>query len=111
VSGGDRREQVDALLADASGSPDPVVIAGDLNSHGLGEQFVKGGYAWLTRNVGPTTSEMGVLRLAYDHVFAKGLAPFAPGPDAGVVRDNKKASDHKPVWALIDSDEPAAPVP
>jgi endonuclease/exonuclease/phosphatase family metal-dependent hydrolase len=102
VSGGSRREEVDTLLEDAADSPDPVVIAGDLNSHGLGEQFVKGGYVWLTRDVGPTAWEVGVLRLAFDHVFAKGLRAATPGPAAGVVRDNKKASDHRPVWALLD---------
>jgi endonuclease/exonuclease/phosphatase family metal-dependent hydrolase len=104
VSGAGRRDEVEALLADAAESPDPVVIAGDLNSHGIGEQFVKGGYTWLTRSVGPTTWEMGVLKLAYDHVFTKGLAAV-PGPAAEVVRDNKKASDHRPVWVLIDGSE------
>src|SRR5262245_40345857 len=102
VSGGARQEEVATLVADAAGSPDPVVIAGDLNSHGLGEQFVEAGYTWLTRDVGPTTSEMGVLRLAYDHVFARGLQAALPAPAAGVVRDNKHASDHHPVWVLLE---------
>ncbi len=109
VSGEGRHDQVEALLADAANSPDPVVIAGDLNSHGLGEQFVKGGYEWLTRDVGATASEAVVLRLAFDHVFAKGLHAATPGPAAGVVRDNKKASDHRPVWVLIDVGTPAEP--
>ena len=103
VSGQALKDEVDTLLADAADSADPVVIAGDLNSHGIGERFVKAGYGWLTRTVGPTVSEMGVLKLAYDHVFTKGLCPAAPGPAAGVVHDNKKASDHHPVWALIDA--------
>jgi endonuclease/exonuclease/phosphatase family metal-dependent hydrolase len=102
VSGRARRDEVDTLLADAADSPDPVVIAGDLNSHGLGERFVRGGYAWLTRDLGATTSVMGVLKLAYDHIFVKGLRAPTPGPAVGVVRDNKKASDHRPVWAEID---------
>jgi len=105
VSGGARRDQVAALLADAADSPDPVVIAGDLNSHGLGDQFVKGGYAWLTRDVGATASEVGVLKLAYDHVFTKGLGAAPGGHTVGVVQDNKKASDHRPVWAQIDLGE------
>jgi endonuclease/exonuclease/phosphatase family metal-dependent hydrolase len=102
VSGGGRQEQVQTLLADAADSTDPVIIAGDLNSHGLGEAFVKGGYAWLTRDVGATTSELGALKLAYDHVFTKGLCPVSPGPVAGVIRDNRKASDHHPVWVRLD---------
>jgi endonuclease/exonuclease/phosphatase family metal-dependent hydrolase len=109
VSGEGRHDQVEALLADAADSPDPVVIAGDLNSHGLGEQFVKGGFEWLTRDVGATASEVMVLRLAFDHVFVKGLHAATPGPAAGVVRDNKKSSDHRPVWVLIDSGTPAEP--
>ena len=48
---------------------------------------------------------MWVLKLAYDHVFTKGLSG-TPGSFAGVVRDNKKASDHRPVWALIDDSDP-----
>ena len=111
VSGGSRRDEVATLLADAADSPDPVVIAGDMNSHGIGDWFVKGGYVWPTRDVGHTASEMGVFKLAYDHVFTKGLVPAAPGPAAGVVRDNKKASDHLPVWALLDEAAPTAPAP
>jgi endonuclease/exonuclease/phosphatase family metal-dependent hydrolase len=102
ISGGDLQDQVRTLLEDAAASPDPVVIAGDLNSHGLGEQFVKHGYVWLTRDVGATATEMGILKLAFDHVFTKGLSAATPGPAAGVVRDNKKASDHHPVWVLIE---------
>jgi endonuclease/exonuclease/phosphatase family metal-dependent hydrolase len=102
VSGGGRRDEVLTLLADAADSEDPVVIAGDLNSHGLGELFVKGGYTWLTRNIGATASELGVLKLAYDHVFTKGLRAPRRGPAAGIVRDNKKASDHRPVWAELE---------
>src|SRR5262249_8132088 len=100
------------LLDDAALSPDPVVIAGDLNSHGLGQDFAKAGYAWLTRDVGPTVSELGVLKLAYDHVFAKGLVAATPGPAVGVVRDNKKSSAHHPVWALLEYPRGAgAPLP
>jgi endonuclease/exonuclease/phosphatase family metal-dependent hydrolase len=111
VSGGGRRDEVQALLADAAGSPDPVVIAGDLNSHGIGMQFSARGYAWLTRDLGATTSELGIFKLAYDHVFAKGLRPAEPGPSAGALRDNRKASDHVPVWALLEPSAPASERP
>lgn len=104
VSGSQRKDEVDALLADAADSTDPVVIAGDLNSHGLGKRFAEAGYLWLTRDVGATAVEMGILHLAYDHVFARGLRAHAPGPATGIVRENKKASDHRPVWALLDED-------
>jgi endonuclease/exonuclease/phosphatase family metal-dependent hydrolase len=101
VGGKDRREEVDVLLADAQDSPDPVIILGDLNSHDLGERFVERGYLWLTRDLGPTASELGVFHLAYDHVFARGLRP-GPGTFAGVVRRNEHASDHRPVWAVLE---------
>lgn len=107
VSGGDLHDEVQTLLADADASPDAVVIAGDLNSHGLGERFVKRGYAWLTRDVGASVSELGILKFAFDHVFTRGMRAVAPGPAAGVVRDNKKASDHHPVWALIEAGDRA----
>lgn len=102
VSGGSRRDEADTLLADAADSTDPVLIAGDFNSHGIGKRFVEGGYAWLTKDVGHTLSEVGVLRLSYDHIFIKGLRVAAVVPSAGVVRDNQKASDHHPVWAVLD---------
>jgi endonuclease/exonuclease/phosphatase family metal-dependent hydrolase len=71
VSGSDRKEQVATVLADARDATDPVVIAGDLNSHGIGEEFERAGYLWLTSHVGVSTVEMGALRLSYDHVFVK----------------------------------------
>jgi len=111
ISGDDLHDEVLTLLADADSSPDPVVIAGDLNSHGLGEQFVRRGYAWPTRDVGASVSEMGILKLAFDHIFTKGMRPVTREPAAGVVRDNQKASDHHPVWALIDTGDPAGATP
>ena len=36
ASPGVRREQAEMILADARSSPDPVIIAGDFNSHGIG---------------------------------------------------------------------------
>jgi endonuclease/exonuclease/phosphatase (EEP) superfamily protein YafD len=36
-----------------------------------------------------------------DHVFARGLCALAEGPRAGVARDVKDASDHRPVWAIL----------
>ena len=102
VSGSSRREQVQAILADAevAAAGLPVVVAGDFNSHGVGELFARAGYAWPTRDVGPTARwAFGGLR--YDHVFARGFAVPAKGSSAGVVAENRDASDHKPVWALL----------
>ncbi len=94
LGGSARRDQVEAILQDASGSPDPVIIAGDLNSRGLAPLFEKAGYAWLTRDVHDTVGWFD-----FDHVFARGLRP-AGSPAAGV-EDNRGASDHRPVWAVL----------
>jgi endonuclease/exonuclease/phosphatase family metal-dependent hydrolase len=98
LGGSARRDQVQAILDDARRSPDPVVIAGDLNSRGLAPLFEGGGYIWLTRDVHHT--EAGLFD--FDHVFARGLHPAAQ-PAAGV-EDNHGASDHRPVWALLRFD-------
>lgn len=100
-----RREQARAMLAAAADSPDPVIIAGDFNSKGLGKQFVEGGYAWITRHVG-TTTRFFMFGLSYDHIFARGLLPVAGQEAFGVVKENRGASDHLPVWALLASPEP-----
>jgi endonuclease/exonuclease/phosphatase family metal-dependent hydrolase len=100
VSPGSRHDEVNVLVADAEASPDPVVILGDFNSHGIGKQVAKAGFTWVTRDVG-TTSRFLFFGMSYDHVFTRGLVP-APGDAAfGVVEDNHGASDHRPVWALL----------
>jgi len=102
ISGGSRREQVRLIIEDAASSPDPVVVAGDFNSHGVGRELAAAGFIWVTRDVG-TTTRWHFFGLSYDHVFVRGLAPAAGegGPAFGVVEDNHGASDHRPVWALL----------
>jgi endonuclease/exonuclease/phosphatase family metal-dependent hydrolase len=95
ASPGQRRDQIDVVLRDAEGAGDPVVVAGDLNSSGLGARLEAAGYTWLTRGVGPTTRGF-----SFDHVFAKGFAWSKK--DAGVARDVKDASDHRPVWVELE---------
>jgi endonuclease/exonuclease/phosphatase family metal-dependent hydrolase len=102
TSPGGRRDQASVILADAERSPDPVVVAGDLNSHGLGRLFEEHGYCWPTKHVGPS-----VRGFSYDHVFARGLC--SPPLVAGVARDVKEASDHRPVWAVLGRAGPAPP--
>jgi len=105
ISGGSRKEQLRALAADAASAAGPVVIAGDFNSHDTVEELAKAGFAWVTRDVGATARFrlLGVplAGLSYDHVLARGLRPVS-GPGAtGVVADNRGASDHRPVWAVL----------
>ncbi len=105
ISGGSRREQLRVLAQDAAQSPDPVLIAGDFNSHGKVEELERAGLVWLTRDLGDTTRVrllgIPIISLSYDHFAAKGLE-LAPGVAAvGVVADNRDASDHLPIWALL----------
>jgi endonuclease/exonuclease/phosphatase family metal-dependent hydrolase len=96
LSGKGRREQVQAILDDARDSPDPVVIAGDFNTRSLSDPFEKAGYKWITRNLRDTSGWWEL-----DHIFARGLRP--PGPaTTGVSEDIHDASDHRPVWALLE---------
>ena len=90
-----RRDQADAILADARTYP-LVIVAGDMNSHGIGKEFVAHGFVWPTEHNGFTTAVFN-----WDHVFLKGFA--APSPDrklTGIVRDTLGTSDHDPVWAV-----------
>lgn len=87
-------EQAGAILADAAGSPDPVIMAGDFNGHEIGRYLEGRGYRWPTERVGATSAFFSL-----DHIFARGLEPAAAG--AGVVREVHGASDHRPVWAAF----------
>ena len=95
MGGGGRARQVDAILADAVGVAGPVVVAGDFNSHGVGERVAARGFLWATRNIGHSIGPF-----SYDHVFVRGLR-LAEGVNAGVAKAGPKASDHWPVWALF----------
>lgn len=90
-----RRDQADVIVADAAAFP-LVIVAGDMNSHGIGKEFVSKGFVWPTEHNGFTTAVFN-----WDHVFLKGFA--APASDqkfAGIVRDTLGTSDHDPVWAV-----------
>ena len=93
IGGGDRRDQAEVILKDAKASAIPVIIAGDFNTHGLGDRFVEEGYVWATRSVGKT-----VRFFSFDHVFLRGLSGEVT---AGVAREVNDASDHRPVWANL----------
>ncbi len=115
ISGGSRKAELRALAADATSAEGPVVIAGDFNSHGKVEELAKAGFHWVTRDLGDTARlrvlGIGLGGLSYDHVLTKGLRPM-PGPAAmGIVPDNRGASDHMPIWAVLEPDGSRAPAP
>lgn len=91
---GARRDQVRAILADAANFS-LVVVAGDMNNHGIGKAFRAAGYAWPTEH-NPHTDHFW----NWDHVFLRGLM-LVDSTSTGVVRDNHHASDHRPVWAVV----------
>jgi endonuclease/exonuclease/phosphatase family metal-dependent hydrolase len=90
----DRQRQAAALIRDAR-PYERVIVAGDFNSRVVGEVFEWYGFRWVTRDLGSTISFF-----AWDHVFVRGLPLARSG--AGIVRDNRGASDHLPVWAVLD---------
>lgn len=93
ISGGQRRDQLAALLADL-GVSTPAVMAGDFNDRGSSATFLQGrGLDWLTGRIRPTFG-----RFTWDHVFTRGLRPAHCGA-VGVVADVDGASDHRPVFA------------
>jgi len=90
-----RRDQARTIVDDAVNYP-LVIVAGDMNSHGIGKEFVANGFRWPTEHNGFTTAFFN-----WDHVFLKGFA--APAPESsytGIVRDTLGTSDHDPVWAV-----------
>jgi endonuclease/exonuclease/phosphatase family metal-dependent hydrolase len=95
VSPSGRRDQVRALLADADGPFDRVIVGGDLNAKGLGKLFAEHGYAWPTEDIGWTSALS-----ATDHIFLRGVG-VEPTLGVGKVADNLGASDHLPVWAVV----------
>ena len=90
-----QRDQLAAVLDAAEGVETPVVIGGDLNRRALGLIVERRGYRWLTRDVGPTFGPFAI-----DHLFVRGDDRDVPHA-AGVVRDVRGASDHRPVWSTL----------
>lgn len=88
-----RREQARAVLADAARFH-RVIIGGDLNSVGVGDEFLACGFLWPTKNNAPT-----IHVFTWDHIFLKGMEA-GDDASAGVVERDNGASDHRPVWTV-----------
>lgn len=86
--------QARAVVEDALASPDPVIIAGDLNRMGAGRVIAGAGFEWLTRHVGRTHHVW-----SFDHVFVRGLDLH--GTRSVVVDEALVTSDHKAVTTYI----------
>lgn len=101
VSDRARADQVEAIMRDAADAPGPVIIAGDFNSNDIGPVLTHAGYGWPTELTGPSISVF-----SWDHIFVRGLVPAQPA-SAGVVKAVRGASDHHPVWAVVEPPAPA----
>lgn len=93
IAPGKRREQLRTILEDAAVYP-RVVIGGDLNSGTVARLAKEAGYSWPTER-GPRTTLIG----RWDHLLFRGIEMPAERA-SGTVLDVRKASDHKPVWAV-----------
>ena len=94
ISPRQRREQLQAVLADAAPFA-KVVIGGDMNDARIAETAQAQGYAWPTEH-GPRTAAIGRL----DHIIVRGLSIPETGA-SGTVLDVRGASDHRPVWTIV----------
>lgn len=93
VSPPSRREQARAVLADAARFR-RVIVGGDMNGVGVGDEFRACGFLWPTKDNAPTHHVF-----TWDHVFLKGMV-VKESPSTGVVDNDVAASDHRPVWAV-----------
>jgi endonuclease/exonuclease/phosphatase family metal-dependent hydrolase len=91
----EREDQAEVILDDAARADEPVILAGDLNSYGIGEYFARRGFQWLTQYFGET-----ILLWSWDHLLVRGFGRDAVR-SVGVERNARGASDHRPVWAVI----------
>lgn len=98
TGGRSRRDQLRSILDDAADGPERVIVAGDLNSHDLGEFFANTGFDWPSRDVGSTSRWFDL-----DQIFVRGLRPVEPA-SIGVVRETRGVSDHRPLWAVLALD-------
>jgi endonuclease/exonuclease/phosphatase family metal-dependent hydrolase len=103
-----RREQIDAVAAMAGRfRADLVLVGGDLNDPKLAGRMIEHGYACPTRGHGSTSAS----GLALDQVFVRrpGIDPSVDASHpAGVVKVDRRISDHDAVWVRVPLDPPPA---
>ena len=103
-----RREQIDAVAAMAERfRADLILVGGDLNDPKLAGRMIARGFACPTQGHGSTSAS----GFALDQVFVRrpGLDPSGDARHpAGVVRIDRRTSDHDPVWVRVPLDPPAA---
>ena len=91
----EREDQAAAIVRDAEGAREPVILAGDFNSYGIAEYFERHGFRWLTKSFGET-----ILLWSWDHLLVRGFQAEQIR-SIGVERNVRGASDHRPLWAVL----------
>jgi endonuclease/exonuclease/phosphatase family metal-dependent hydrolase len=89
-----RRQQLEAVLADAESFPN-VLIGGDFNSEEAPLIAEAEGYDWATRGAPATAGAWTI-----DHVVVRGLRA-AGAASVGVGTGGDRASDHRPLWVHL----------
>jgi endonuclease/exonuclease/phosphatase family metal-dependent hydrolase len=102
ISAGDREEQVQTIVADATAHHEVIVVGGDFNDRDVGPWFQAAGFRWLTDSLPGTSRHVGFW-FSLDHVFARGLRLARVAGAAGTV-DAGSTSDHRAVWVLLEPD-------
>ncbi len=91
---GSRREQARAVIADAAPFQ-RVIVGGDLNGYGIGEEFQACGFLWPTEH-----NRYTVMVFNWDHIFLKGMV-LKDSASTGVLDEDVGVSDHRAVWAVV----------
>lgn len=96
-----RREQARAVIADAAPFR-RVIVGGDLNGYGIGEEFLACGFLWPTEH-----NRYTVMVFNWDHIFLRGME-LRDSASTGVLDEDLDVSDHRVVWAVVSLAPPGA---
>jgi endonuclease/exonuclease/phosphatase family metal-dependent hydrolase len=103
-----RKDQIETLAQEVgltlAGEADYAVVGGDFNTltpdslATLASILENAGLEWISRDVGETVDKAG-LGVILDHIFASNMTPLSSG-----VFTETSASDHYPVWTILNLD-------
>jgi endonuclease/exonuclease/phosphatase family metal-dependent hydrolase len=104
-----RNDQIEALAAaaasDLAQGLDYVIIGGDFNTvtskslNALTSKLEEVGLHRVSQNAGKSLGLAGI-GISLDHIFASNMTPLSAG-----ISTETKASDHHPVWVLLELDQ------
>ena len=105
-----RLEQSEALLESIAQGYPYAIVGGDFNTDSqyiireTERLFRKSGFVWANKGLGPTAQgdPLGIFDFEFDFIFVRGLEVLETGKV-----EEAKASDHLPVWAVLEIKEGA----